>query len=286
MSKGYLSRRRLLKIASRSALAAAVAGAGGLGYSHEIEPELLDVTEVRLPLPGLAPQFSGYRLVHITDIHLDERMSEGYLHEAVRRVNELAPDAVAITGDFVTYSPERFAPRLTDVLGALTARDLRVAVLGNHDHWAGPDTVRRVLRDAGVRELANSWHTLRRGGAQLHLAGVDDVMVGEDRLDAVLESLPPDGVAVLLAHEPDFADRSAATGRFALQLSGHSHGGQVRVPLLGPPVLPPLGRKYPSGLYQVGQMQQYTNRGLGMLPPRVRLCCRPEITLLVLTEAR
>jgi predicted MPP superfamily phosphohydrolase len=86
---------------------------------------------------------------------------------------------------------------------------------------------------------------------------------------------------VLLAHEPDFADTSAATGRFALQISGHSHGGQVRLPFMRL-VLPQLGEKYPMGLYQVGGMYQYTNRGLGMVSPRVRFNCRPEITILTL----
>jgi predicted MPP superfamily phosphohydrolase len=98
----------------------------------------------------------------------------------------------------------------------------------------------------------------------------------------VIDQLPADGAALLLAHEPDFADTSAATGRFDLQLSGHSHGGQVRVPLVGAPRLPPLGRKYPIGVYQVGSMLQYTSRGVGMIPPRVRFCCRPEIALLTL----
>jgi predicted MPP superfamily phosphohydrolase len=94
--------------------------------------------------------------------------------------------------------------------------------------------------------------------------------------------LPAEGCAILLAHEPDCADDSAATGRFDLQISGHSHGGQVSLPLIGPPVLPYLAQKYPSGLYQVGQMFQYTNRGVGMTPPYVRLNCRPEITVFTL----
>ena len=157
-----------------------------------------------------------------------------------------------------------------------------MAVLGNHDHWSGPDEVRRVVRDGGTTDLSNAARTLRHGGSELHVAGVDSVMEGEDRLDEVLDGLPGSGAAVLLAHEPDCADKSAAAGRFDLQLSGHSHGGQVRVPLFGPPVLPPLAEKYPEGLYGVGGMLLYTNRGLGMLPPRVRFYCPPEITVFTL----
>ena len=102
----------------------------------------------------------------------------------------------------------------------------------------------------------------------------------------MLARLPRTGAALLLAHEPDFADITPPPGRFDLQLSGHSHGGQVVIPFLGPPTLPEIGEKYPSGRYQVGGMIQYTNRGVGMVRPHVRLNCRPEITLLTLHAAQ
>lgn len=101
----------------------------------------------------------------------------------------------------------------------------------------------------------------------------------------LLDQLAAGAGAILLAHEPDFADLSAPTGRFALQLSGHSHGGQISLPLLGAPILPPFGRRYPRGRYQVGEMIQYNNRGLGMVQPSRRFNCRPEITLFTLRAA-
>lgn len=137
-----------------------------------------------------------------------------------------------------------------------------------------------------VRELANDPHVVRRGGAALYLGGIDDHREGKSRLDRVLNRLRSaqdgreDGVAIVLAHEPDFADNSAATGRFAPQLSGHSHGGRVRLPLAGPLIQPSLGQKYPQGWYQVGEMIQYTGRGLGLVRPSVRFGCRPEIILM------
>jgi len=157
-----------------------------------------------------------------------------------------------------------------------------VAVLGNHDYLTGVELVRRCIREAGITELVNSVLTLRRGDASLHVAGIDDVMEGRSRLDLVLHDLPDSGAAILLAHEPDFADVSAATGRFDLQLSGHSHGGQVRVPFLMLLALPPFSQRYTSGLYEVGGMIQYTNRGLGFVNLRLRFLCRPEITVLTL----
>jgi len=105
---------------------------------------------------------------------------------------------------------------------------------------------------------------------------------GDVRLDEVIAHLEENSAAILLVHEPDFADESAATGKFDLQISGHTHGGQIVIPFLGPPVLPPSGRKYPSGLYKVGDMLQYTNRGVGTDTVSVRINCPPEITIFVL----
>jgi uncharacterized protein len=118
----------------------------------------------------------------------------------------------------------------------------------------------------------------------LYFCGLDDLKEGKPRLNRALEGLSDEGAAILLIHEPDFADESAATGRFDLQLSGHSHGGQVGLPLLRYPFLPKFSRKYPSGLYRVSDMFLYTNRGLGA-HPRFRFNCRPEITVFTLRSS-
>jgi predicted MPP superfamily phosphohydrolase len=139
-----------------------------------------------------------------------------------------------------------------------------------------------MLKSSGIADLTNSVFTITRGNDKLHLCGVDDIWEGDIRLDDVVDKIPDDSAAILLVHEPDFADVSAKIRRFDLQVSGHSHGGQVVVPFLGPPILPYLGQKYPSGLYQVGNMLQYTNRGVGMIDPPVRFNCPPEVTLFIL----
>ncbi len=258
---------------------------GGLVYVRKVEPEDVEVVPVSLVLPRLDAAFEGYRIAQISDIHADGWMTPGRVLSLVNLVNAEAPDLVAITGDFATYSRFRslirHASRLVAPLRRLQATDGVVAVLGNHDHKTDARTVRRVLAASGVIELHNAVLTLRRGGESLYLCGVDDLKEGTPRLDRALEGLSEEGAAVLLAHEPDFADESAATGRFDLQLSGHSHGGQVGVPLLRYPFLPKLSRKYPTGLYRVGDMFLYTNRGLGA-HPRFRFSCRPEITVFTL----
>jgi uncharacterized protein len=276
--------KRFLRGTSRGKVAAAaLLGAGGLIYAREVEPRLVEVNPVTLTLPRLAPEFDGYRVVQIGDLHLDDWAEPERLTEIVEKINGLRPDLVAITGDFASYSAEQLdAQRLIEALRGLRARDGCVAILGNHDYLTDVDLVRRCIREGGATELVNGVRTLRRGAAALHVAGIDDVMEGRSRLDLVLQKLPESGAAILLAHEPDFADVSAATGRFDLQLSGHSHGGQIGVPLLRRLVLPPFSQRYTSGLHEVGGMLQYTNRGLGFVHLRARFLCRPEITVFTL----
>lgn len=272
-----ISRRQLLRHgivwASLSALA-------GSTYITLVEPGWVETSHVAVTLPRLASAFCDYRIAQISDIHMGGWMDAQRLGDIVRRVNAQTPDLIAITGDFVTRHAESYSRDLREGLSRLRAPDGVVAVLGNHDYWSTPDIVRGILAASGIRELPNTVHTLQRGAAQLHIAGVDDIWMEQDRLDQVLAALPNDGAAILLAHEPDFADTSAASGRFDLQLSGHSHGGQIVAPLVGPLRLPYLGVKYPAGRYQVGEMIQYTNRGVGMIRPFVRFNCRPEITIL------
>lgn len=251
-------------------------------YSSLIEPNWIDINYLQLTLPHLAAEFNEYRIVQISDIHTDKWMNKERLSRIFRLVNSQQPDLVAITGDFVTGDQQRFMPNLSATIGQLTSKDQIVAVLGNHDYWADPEAVKQVLEQTGIVNLDNTVYTLKRGSATLYVAGVDDILMGKDRLDLVLEQLPNNGAAILLAHEPDFADVSAATERFDLQLSGHSHAGQIRLPFLKPSILPHLSEKYYAGLYQVGKMMLYTNRGVGMSILPMRFNARPEITVFTL----
>ena len=269
-------------MAAAVAVAPAFAGGGGYVYATRLEPGWVSVTHVDLTLPRLTPAFDGFRVVQISDLHYDQDwMTKDRLRSAVALVNAQTPDQVVITGDFITnkFTTSKQAD-LIEVLSELPAKSF--AVLGNHDHWSSPSGIRMVIQQAGHIDLGNRVWTLKRDGQTLHFAGVDDIWEGKQRLDMVTAVLPNDGATILLAHEPDYADTSAAVNRFDLQLSGHSHGGQVRLPMLGAPILPDMGMKYPAGLYQVGSMYQYTNRGLGMVKPFVRFNCRPEITVLTL----
>jgi len=280
-------RRRFLKISLASAIGAAVAGLAGFAYAHYVEPENIEILPLELVLPRLDPAFDGYRLVQFSDIHMGTGMTTSRLTHIVHLVNNQNPDAVAITGDYVSHGDiTPLLLGLVESLSKLQPKDGIFAILGNHDHWTDPQAIRTMLCRIGAVELSNSTFDIQRGDAVLHLAGVDDYWERKSRLDDVLARLSDSACAILLAHEPDFADVSAATGRFDLQISGHSHGGQVRLPVINRPIkVPPYSTIYPMGQYQVGTMIQYTNRGVGTSARAVRFNCRPEITVFTLRAA-
>jgi predicted MPP superfamily phosphohydrolase len=286
-------RRKFLKASALTVAGMGTVGVGTYYYSKTVEPAWFDTTYLTLRLPHLTPAFQGYRLVQISDIHTDSTfMTANRLAELVRQVNALQADLLVITGDFVTHYMPADKVVLAE-LRHLRAKDGIFGVMGNHDHASDVGWVRFCLQGTNVQELSNATHTVRRGEEMLHIVGMDDlwpmnrgvpqsVWTHLPLLQHMTASLPEQGVAVLLVHEPDFADVAAHVGRYDLELSGHSHGGQVRLPLAGALALPPLAHNYPCGLYQVKNMIHYTNRGLGMVPPKVRLNCRPEITVFEL----
>ncbi len=279
-----LNRRGFLNLAGKALLGTALGVVGLLEYIG-LETIWYKLNRFSLPLENLPAAFDGFVLVHLSDLHINSWTTPERLAEVVEMANRQQPDLIAITGDFIdARTEENQIPGITKQLSRLEAKEGVVAVLGNHDYWKDAGLVRQILGSSGVKELSNQVKVIKRGDARISICGLDDHMEAKDDLGAVLEALPEDGCAVLLVHEPDFADTSAETGRFALQLSGHSHGGQIYLPYYGPPVTPNLARKYPRGLYQVGKMQLYTNTGIGMVPPLVRFNCRPEVAVMTLTN--
>lgn len=276
------ARRGLLTGLLAGAGAAVATGLGLYAYASRVEPRWLDVRNICLKLPRLSPAFDGYQIAQISDLHMDRWRDFTTLGRAVDRINALEPDLIVITGDYVDESIKGIEAALGQQLARLRARDGVLSVMGNHDYWDAIDEVHAVVAGAGITDISNHVHTLRRGSDKLYIAGVDSVVEMRARLDVVVQELPDDGAAVLLAHEPDFAFVAAASGRFDVQLSGHSHGGQVRVPVLTHLVLPPLARAFVLGLHRCSGMYVYVNRGLGVSGLHARFLCRPEITLLTL----
>lgn len=277
-----ITRRRFL--VGSGALAASLTLYSSLVARHEISELSHTIAIDRLP-----DAFVGYRIVQLSDIHLDEFTEPLFLERIVRRINTLAPDMVLLTGDYITRGSLNFlienhaAHRCAEILAELRA-PLRFSVLGNHDVAVSAPLVTEALVSRGIPVLHNRFETLTLGGDSLHIAGTADP--GTDRPD-LSRAVPaaPAGPVILMVHAPDYADWVVAHPRGALvdlMLSGHSHGGQVRVPIAGPLVLPPMGRKYVEGHFRFGRMQLYVNRGIGTVGIPMRLNCPPEITLFTL----
>ena len=243
----------------------------------------IDLVEVDIELDNLGWNFHNYRILNLTDIHLGQWINPEYLDELVDYVNTLNYDLATLTGDYFSYVMDEYEESLRNSFKKLKAKDGKFGVLGNHDHWMDAEKVRKIFKSSNVVDLSNDVYTLEKQGEYLNLAGVDSCTVCADNLDKVLEKLPNNIPSIVLAHEPDFAKESSQTKRFDLQISGHSHGGQFIIPKFETtPFRGPNSTKYPVGLYKVRDMIQYTSKGLGTNSFRIRINCKPEITIITL----
>jgi len=279
-------------ITRRAFLIGAGAAAGMTLYAGEIARHELEVTHRDIAIANLPSSFAGLRIVQISDLHLDEFTEPFFLERVIQRVNQLAADVVLLTGDFVTLGDFTFldipgsAYRCAEIVSAITS-PLRYAILGNHDVGVGSSLVTGALRAKGIPVLVNQFVPLERGSDRIWLCGVDDPATSRPNLDLAIPS-HPDAPVILMAHEPDYADRVLLhpKGKLVdLMLSGHTHGGQVRLPFGKPLVLPPFGKIYPEGLFHLNKMQLYVNRGIGTVGVPFRLNCPPEITVIKLKQA-
>ena len=262
------------------AAALGLAGAAGAAYARLIEPASPRCEHVTLHVPTLPPELEGLRIGHLSDLHLGTTHAADNTHWAIQKLMEVKPDLVVLTGDFVSYT--HAIPEITPLLQPLRAPLGMYAVPGNHDYLEGMPAVTSTLARLGIEMLINEHRLLHWRGGSLALLGVDDMWYGKPDLDAALAGVPSSAFPLLLAHAPDFADE-AAQRRIPMQLSGHTHGGQLRLPLLGPFCLPLYGLRYACGLEQVGPVQLYVSRGVGGVS--LRFGCPPEATILTLTQA-
>jgi len=276
----------MARISRRTFLRGALASAAGISlYGGLVERNWLDIVRLDLPLRKLPDAFAGFTIAQISDLHFGIYFGPSSMDPIVQAVVELNADAIVITGDIVSRVTHGEPEMIVQELSRLHAPHGVFAVLGNHDWWQNGPLVAESLRRAGVTVLSNEYHVWQRGGQALHLTGIDDVFCGKCDLEKALHAIPADAAVLTLVHEPDYADIIARDPRVILQLSGHSHGGQVCVPFLGGLIFPPWGRKYSSGLYQIDELTLYTNRGVGVIALPVRVACRPEITLFTLKPA-
>lgn len=242
-----------------------------------------EITDTAIWLRRLPAALEGLKIVHLTDIHHSLFTPVEEVERVVHLANRLEPDVVALTGDYVTLSPAYIAP-VARALGRLRARKGIFAVLGNHDFQVDAGEVTRALRAERIRVLRNSRYPIRAGGRTLWFLGVDDLWWESDDLPAALRSVPARDPKVLLCHNPRGIWQASEHG-IDLVLSGHTHGGQVRLPGLGSLYRSKLGERFLEGWNRLNDTQIYISRGIGKVVVPLRLGCPPEIACLRLHRA-
>ena len=236
---------------------------------------------VEIPVKNLPLALEGFTIVQLTDMHLRPYTQVEHIERAVEKTNALKPDLVVLTGDYVWHDAQDILD-LVPVLAKLNARHGIFAVMGNHDIKTDPVLIEETFERHGIPVMRNSGLDLQHGNGVFHLAGIDDGWLGQPDIATTLDKLRGDKPVILLAHEPDMMDWYADDSRISLQLSGHTHGGQVQVSPGKPFIRPYLGRKYVQGLYRVNQSWVYTSRGIGTTGVPLRRNCSPEITHITL----
>ncbi|HXB62927.1 MAG TPA: metallophosphoesterase [Acidobacteriaceae bacterium] len=293
-SAGMLTRRGFLA-------AAGLSTAGFVFYSGEIARHAIDIVERTVHIADLPAAFHGYRIVQLSDIHYDNFSEPGFIRHAVQQINALAPDLVLFTGDYITKAPgiytlgSEHAHLCAEILKDVACPQ-RYAIMGNHDAFVGAEIVARAMVASGIPVLSDSYQPIERDGQRLWLVGLKDASFDKNLPDlqaATPPALPREPI-LLMVHEPDYVDAildSPLGQRTDLVFAGHSHGGQICMPVMGPVFLPPLGKKYVNGLFRFpasgsggGKIPQlYVNRGLGTVGLPLRLNCPPEITMITLS---
>jgi hypothetical protein len=277
-----LARRDFL---SRAAAGAAVGlGVGSAGYASLFGRHDYVIEEVPVRLARLPKALDGFTIVQLSDVHLGTFVGAPEIRSALAMVERAKPDLLVLTGDLLDHDA-RYAEELGSMVRRLGEHARVVAVVGNHDYYAGLGSVMGSLKKAGAEVLVNRGITIGDASAKVALLGVDDLWgrrFGRDRgpdVDAALRDVPPDLARVLLCHNPAYFPEAA--GKVDLQLSGHTHGGQFNPGVRPADLVLPFG--YVAGRYQRGDSQLYVNRGFGTAGPPARLGAAPEITKIVLT---
>jgi predicted MPP superfamily phosphohydrolase len=238
---------------------------------------VIEFTRHRVAVPNLPPALRGLRIVQLSDLHRSKYTRDRHLRHAVARANAACPDLILLTGDFVTLDPADIEP-CGHILAPLQAPLGRFAVLGNHDVRAGAPAVERMLTHLGIRVLTNESVLLENG---LRLVGLEDDRYGTPDPQRAFRGVRDDEPTLVLSHNPVGAELVAQHA--CVVFSGHTHGGQIRLPVFTDREVRRIGSKhYRAGWFTVGRARLYVNRGLGQVGLPVRFLCRPEISLFTL----
>jgi uncharacterized protein len=284
MSNTY-TRRQFLKRTMKSAFTAVLASSFGYFYARFIEPKWLEINKHTISHPLIPRSFDNIKIVQFSDTHIGHFFDLEHFRNIVNNINELEPDIVFFTGDLLD-NPNTFSQSndLIPILSSIKAPLGKFSIYGNHDHGGyGSDIYKEIMNNANFSTLLNESVEIYNETEKVIVVGLDDIMLGRPDFTSAFKQITGDDYTIALVHEPDVAPRVASLGAH-LQLSGHTHGGQIQFPFFGPIITPPLGRDYPEGKYTIGATNTllYVNRGLGTTRLPFRFLSRPEISLYTL----
>lgn len=277
-----MNRRTFLKKSIGSLLALVGLSGGTYFYAREIEPGMLEFKREVISSKKIPRAFNNFKIIQFSDTHIGYHYSLEQLNELVNIINDEKPDLIVFTGDLVdqanTYN---WNDKLIKILKSLQAKSGKYWIYGNHDHGGyGTNIVKKVMEKADFKLLKNNHTSIQHNDGEIVLAGIDDVMLGKPDLRKTLATANPESFTVLLAHEPDYADR-VTRYPVDVQLSGHSHGGQVRLPFIGDLYTPLYAEKYVQGKHSLnnGKLTLYVSKGIGTTRLPYRFLCKPEINI-------
>jgi hypothetical protein len=251
------------------------------GYGILVRRRWFVVRELDVRVDGLDPLFDGFRIAHLSDLHIGTHAPKRWGERWAAAANRARADIAVVTGDLVSSGSE-FHEDIAEVIGGIEAKGGVFVTMGNHDYFGDGEPLVSLLRRVGVTVLRNEGITLTRGGKSLYLAGIDDTWTRRDDMDLALRDRPPDTPTVLLSHDPE-RFRQAMKKGVALTLSGHTHGGQIAFPFLSKWIsLSHLTHHFHQGLYREGRSALYVHPGLGTTGPPMRLGVAPAVVILTL----
>lgn len=283
-----MNRRTFLKQTIGVFLGLIGIGGGTYYYAREMEPSMLHIQKELITSPRIPESYNGLKIVQFSDTHIGFHYSLEQMNKLINKINSQNPDVIVFTGDLVDDpNSYKWNKKLIKQLKSLKAELGKFWIYGNHDHGGyGTDILKQTMDQAGFQLLKNEHATIKIGNDRMIIAGVDDVILGQPDIEQALAQVNPDLFTILLAHEPDYAD-TAIHYPIDVQLSGHSHGGQVRFPFVGHLYTPAYAEKYVSGKYplQNGELTLFVNQGIGTTRLPYRFLCRPEIHLFTLQKS-
>lgn len=286
-----ITRRSFIKRTVGTIITAAGLSTGGYFYAREVEPRMLDITRHTIKNAELPSGFDGIKLIQFSDTHIGFQYTMEQLKELTTKINTLDADLIVFTGDLLD-DPRHFTEKtkIISMLSSLKAPLGKFAVYGNHDHGGyGSDLYKQIMEQSGFTLLLNNAANVKLlDGSSIWIAGIDDAMLGKPDLKESITKIPNNSFTILLSHAPDKAEE-AAQYPIQLQLSGHSHGGQIQIPFYGPLVTPPFAEKYAEGFYTTGPQSSltlYVNRGLGTTRLPFRFLSQPELAVFTLKSEK